>query len=167
MTLTNPVTLAEQKVYLFVACLPFSRYAFVEPCLDMTQSSWLQAHVAMFDYFTGSVPRIVCDNLKTGVITRPRDGEIILNDSYREFAGHYSAAVLPARVRKPKDKASVENTVWHIATRINAALRDQSFGSLAELRAAILVKLQSYNAEPFQKRPGSRLSIFQAEELPV
>ena len=48
------------------------------------------------------------DNLKTGVIKHPRDGEIVLNDAYREMAGHYSAAVLPGRVRKPKDKASVE-----------------------------------------------------------
>lgn len=167
MTLTNPVTGVEQKVYLFIACLPFSRYAFVEPCTDMTQASWLTAHVAMFDYFGGSVPRIICDNLKTGVIARPRDGEIVLNDSYRELAGHYSAAALPARVGKPKDKASVENTVWHVATRINAKLRDRPFASLAELRQAIRVELEAYNGEPFQKRPGSRRSIFESEEQPL
>lgn len=167
MTLTNPVTGAEQKVYLFIACLPFSRYAFVEPCVDMTQTSWLNAHVAMFDYFGGSVPRIVCDNLKTGVITRPREGEIVLNDSYRELAGHYLAAVLPARVGKPKDKASVENTVWHVATRINAKLREHSFASLAQLRQAIRAELETYNAEPFQKRAGSRASVFRTEEEPL
>ena len=85
-----------RKVYLFVGCLPFSRYAFVYATLDMSQSSWLRAHVAMFEAFGGSVPRIVPDNLKTGVIKHPRDGEIVLNDAYREMAAHYGAAVLPA-----------------------------------------------------------------------
>ncbi|AXE38842.1 hypothetical protein JS278_01679 [Acidipropionibacterium virtanenii] len=113
MELIDPVSGEVATVYLFVACLPFSRYAFVEPTLDMRQDTWLRAHVAMFEFFGGSVPRIVCDNLKTGVISHPRDGEIVLNDSYRELATHYSAAVLPGRVRRPKDKASVENTVGH------------------------------------------------------
>src|SRR5699024_12345370 len=66
MGLLDPATGRTAKVYLFVACLPFSRYAFVEPTLDMRQNTWLQAHVAMFNFFGGSVPRIVCDNLKTG-----------------------------------------------------------------------------------------------------
>ena len=72
MEVTDPVTGATRKVYLFVACLPFSRYAFVWPSTDMQQDAWLRAHVAMFDAFGGSVPRIVCDNLKTGVVSHPR-----------------------------------------------------------------------------------------------
>ena len=63
MQLTDPVTGEARRVYLFVACLPFSRYAFVEPTLDMKQDTWLRAHVAMFEFFGGSVPRIACDNL--------------------------------------------------------------------------------------------------------
>jgi transposase len=57
----------------------------------------------MFAFFGGSVPRLVPDNLKTGVISHPREGEVVLNDAYREMAAHYSAAVLPGRVRAPKD----------------------------------------------------------------
>ena len=91
----------------------------------MSQSSWLRAHVAMFEPFGGSVPRIVPDNLKTGVIKHPRDGEIVLNDAYREMAARYGAAVLPARVSKAKDKPSVENTVWHVAMRVIARLRNE------------------------------------------
>lgn len=116
MVLTDPVTGKQTKVFLFVACFPFSRFAFVEPSLDMKQDAWLRAHTAMFNWFGGSVPRIVPDNLKTGVIAHPTEGEVVLNDAYRELAAHYSAAVLPGRVRKPKDKASVENTVGNIAT---------------------------------------------------
>lgn len=167
MQLTEPVTGRTTTVYLFVGCLPFSRYAFVEPTLDMKQDTWLQAHVAMFEAFNGSAPRIVPDNLKTGVIKHPREGEVVLNDAYREMAAHYSAAVLPARVRAPKDKASGENTVWHVAMRIIAGLRQQRFGSLPELKDAITERVAAYNAEPFQKRAGSRASVFAAEEQPL
>jgi hypothetical protein len=86
MQLADPVTGKARTVYLFVGCLPISRYAFVEPTLDMKQDTWLRAHVAMFDAFTGSVPRIVPDNLQTGVIKHPREGEVVLNDAYREMA---------------------------------------------------------------------------------
>ena len=115
MQLTDPVTGKTTTVYLFVGCLPFSRYAFVEPCLDMKQGTWSRAHVAMVEAFSGSVPRIVPDDLKTGVIKHSREGEVVLNDAYREMAGRYSAAVLPARIKAPRDKASGENTVWHVA----------------------------------------------------
>lgn len=154
------------KVYLFVACLPFSRYAFVEPKLDMRQGSWLECHIAMYAWFGGSVPRLVPDNLKTGVVKHPRDGEIVLNDAYRELAAHYSAAVLPGRPRAPKDKASVENTVWSIATWVIAALRNRDFTSLDELRTAIYEQVRRFNNAPFQKREGSRASVFEAEEQP-
>jgi hypothetical protein len=150
-----------------VGCLPFSRYAFVEPTLDMKQDTWLRAHVGMFEFFGGSVPRIVPDNLKTGVIKHPREGEVVLNEAYREMAAHYSTAVLPARVKHAKDKASVENTVAHVATWMIAALRDESFATLAELKAVIGRQLEAYNAEPFQKRAGSRTSVFTAEERPL
>ena len=103
MQLTDPVTGQQTRVCLFVATVPFSRFAFVEPTLDMKQDTWLRAHVAMFDWFGGSVPRIIPDNLKTGVISHPAEGEVVLNDAYRELAAHYSAAVLPGRIKKPKD----------------------------------------------------------------
>ncbi|WP_460802816.1 IS21 family transposase [Microbacterium sp. GXF6406] len=167
MQLVDPVTGVVSRVYLFVAALPFSRFAFVEPTLDMKQDTWLRAHVAMFDWFGGSVPRIVPDNLKTGVISHPAEGEVVLNDAYRELAAHYSAAVLPGRVKKPKDKASVENTVGNIATWVIAALRNQSFATLPELRAAVYERMTAFNAEPFQKRTGSRLGVFEGEEKPL
>ncbi|MGP5155062.1 IS21 family transposase [Glutamicibacter ardleyensis] len=167
MSLHDPVTGQRSTVYLFVACLPFSRYAFVEPCLDMKQDSWMLCHAAMFTAFGGSAPRIVCDNLKTGVIKHPAEGEIVLNDAYRHLAEHYSAAVLPGRVRKPKDKSSVENTVGHVATWVIASLRQTRFTSLDALRAAVYRQMAAYNAQPFQKRAGSRQSVFREEEHPL
>ena len=90
----------------------------------------------------------------------PRGGEIVLNDAYREMAPHYSAAVLPARVRAPKDKAGVENTVSHVATWVIAGLRHEQFTSLAQLRTLVYEQIDAHNWQPFQKRPGSRLSVF-------
>ena len=167
MQLLDPTTGELSRVYLFVACLPFSRYAFVEASLDMKQESWLRAHTAMFAFFGGSVPRLVPDNLKTGVISHPKEGEVVLNDAYREMAAHYSAAVLPGRVRHPRDKSGAENTVSHVATWVIAGLRHEQFTSLAQLRLRIREQIDAYNREPFQKRDGSRLSVFTAEEKPL
>lgn len=75
--------------------------------------------------------------------------------------------MLPGRIKKPKDKASVENTVGNIATWVIAALRNQTFATLPELRAAVYERMTAFNAEPFQKRAGSRLSVFEGEEKPL
>ena len=66
-------------VYLFVATLPYSQLAYVEPCLSMNEQSWINCNIHMFEYFGGATLRIVCDNLKTGVISHPREGDIVLN----------------------------------------------------------------------------------------
>lgn len=164
MAVVSPQTGEIAKVYLFVATLPFSRYSYVEPTLDMRQDTWLRCHVHMYEFFGGSTPCLVPDNLKTGVIKHPKDGEVVLNDSYREMAAHYSSAVLPGRVRKPKDKPSVEGTVGNIATAIIAKLRNVTFTSFDELKAAVAAALEEYNSSPFQKRPGSRAEVFGSEE---
>jgi transposase len=114
LEIVDPVTGETSSVYLFVACLPFSRYAFAEPALDMREKTWLACHVAMYEWLDGSTPRLVPDNLKTGVTAHPKEGEVVPDERYRALADHYSAAVLPGRVRHPRDKASVENTVWHV-----------------------------------------------------
>ncbi|KLU63574.1 integrase core domain protein [Peptococcaceae bacterium CEB3] len=93
--------------YVFVATLPFSGYSYVEAFFSMNQECWTVAHVNAHRYF-GDVARIIqCDNLKTGVNKRGRH-EVTLNQACRELAEHYGTAVIPARVRMPKDKAMVE-----------------------------------------------------------
>ena len=90
-----------------------------------------------------------------------------LNTTYHEMAEHYNLAILPARVRKPKDKPNVEGSVGKISTWITAALRNEQFFSLAELNASIREKLDAYNARKFQKKECSRLSLFLGEEMPL
>ena len=150
-------------VYIFVAVLPCSQYAYVEGFFTQNQESWIAAHVNAFAHF-GGVPKIlVPDNLKTGVEQSSWYSPVI-NKTYHEMAEHYGMAVIPARVRKPKDKPSVEGAVGSISTWILAALRKQTFFTLGELNQAIKEKLTAFNRKPFQKKPGSRLSAFLDEE---
>ena len=80
---------------------------------------------------------------------------------------HYGTAIIPARVRTPKDKPNAEGTVGNISTWITAAIRDEQFFSLAELNCAIRGKLEQFNQKLFQKKEGSRQSLFLEEEKPV
>ena len=77
---------------------------------SMDQECWTAAHVNAFKYFGGVTRILQCDNLKTGVITHGRS-EVTLNKAYNDLAEHYGTAILPCRVRSPKDKAMVEGTV--------------------------------------------------------
>lgn len=167
MWLVDPATGEVSKVYLFVACLPFSRLSYVEPTLDMKEDTWLRCRVRAFGYMGGSTPCIVPDNLKAGVKRHPKEGEVEINDAYREMAAHYGSAVMPARVSTPRDKPSVENEVWQAANEIVAALRDTVFTDLNALKRAVAVKLEEHNARPFQKLEGSRRQMFDEQERPL
>lgn len=104
----------------------------MEAFFSMEQENWIAAHVNGFKYF-GGVPKILqCDNLRTGVIEHGRS-EIIFNKAYNEMAEHYGTAILPCRVRAPKDKAMVEGTVGVTSTYILAALRNRRFLLLGNL----------------------------------
>lgn len=149
--------------YIFVAVLPASQYAYVEAFVRRDLECWITANIHAFAYF-GGVPRMVVpDNLKTGV-DRTEWYTPVINRTYHEMAEHYGTAIVPARIRKPRDKPSVESTVGDISTWITAALRNQTYFSLPELNGDIAKKLADYNARPFQKRPGSRQSVFFEDE---
>jgi transposase len=148
---------------IFVATLPCSGYSYAEAFLNQSQESWTTAHIHAFEYFGGTARILVPDNLKTGV-DNPSRSELVINKTYGELAEHYGCAVIPARVRKPKDKAAVEGAVGNISTWIIAALRNSKFFSLSELNEAIRDKLLIFNEKPFQKKPGSRYTAFMEEE---
>ena len=163
MEIVNKETGEVTKVHLFVACLPYSQYAYVEPTLDEKQDTWLRCHVHMYEFFTGVPVKTVCDNLKAGVVKHPKEGDIVLTDAYEALGSHYITAIMPTAVRKPKQKASVEGTVGKIATAIIAKLRLYTFYSLPELKIAVAGALNSFNEAPFQKRQYSRAEVFMEE----
>jgi len=148
--------------YVFVAALPYSSYAYAEAFFDMKQESWITAHVNAYNYFGGVARILIPDNLKTGVVKHTRN-ELVLNKTYQELAEHYGAAIMPTRVRAPKDKATVEGAVGNISSFVLAAIRNQKFFTLRELNAVIKERLHVFNHKPFQKKDGSRATWFADE----
>lgn len=161
----DPITGEILPCYLFIGVLNYSLYAYVEAFFSMDMENWITAHVHMYQYFGGSTRMLIPDNLRTGVDHSdwytPK-----INKTYHEMAEHYDTAVIPARIRSPKDKPSAEGTVGVISTWITAAIRNEKFFSLAELNREIHRRLEDFNRTPFQKKEGSRYSVFLSDEKP-
>ncbi len=102
-----------RRVWAFVMVLAYSRHMFVRPTLKMDQRAWTQCHVEAFAFFDCAPRRLVCDNLKTGVI-KPDIYDPRLNRSYAELASHYQCLIDPARAAKPKDKPRVERMMPYV-----------------------------------------------------
>jgi transposase len=162
MALQDNITGKAIPVYLFVAALSCSGCAYAEGFLSQNQENWIAAHVKAFTYFGGVARILVPDNLKTGVVGYDWYTPLI-NKVYHEMAEHHGTAVIPARIRRPKDKPRAEGTVGILSTWIIAALRDRQFFSLGELNEAVRAKLSEFNGKPFQKKPGTRLSALEEE----
>ena len=155
-----------QIAKLFVAVLGASNLTYVEPVLHEDLPTWIGCHVRAFEFF-GGVPEIVVpDNPKVAVKSPDRyDPE--LNPTYADLAQHYGVAVIPARVRKPRDKAKVEQAVLLAERWIIAVLRHRSFSSITELRDAIRPLVEKLNARTMKKLKKSRREIFEAIERPA
>ena len=150
---------------LFVAVLGFSNKTYAEAFPNQQMPAWITAHGHAWRFYGGVARFLIPDNLKTGV-TRPCRYEPLLHKSYQELAEHYGTVILPARIKKPRDKAKAEAGVQVSQRQILAALRDQRFFSVAELNAAIVPLLAKLNSQPFQKLEGSRDSWFDEGEKP-
>jgi len=144
---------------IFVAVLGASSYTYAEATWTQQSHDWLGSHVRALQFFGGCPQAIVPDNLKSGV-TKAHRYEPELNPAYQDFAEHYGVAILPARARKPRDKAKVEVAVQIVERWILARLRDRTFFSLAELNTAIGELLTQLNTRPFKRREGCRQSLF-------
>lgn len=154
------------KAYLFVATLPFSQYFYVEAFMDMKVNNWLTGHIHAFKYFKGVPETLVPDNLKTGV-TKADRYEPVLNAAYRQLADHFQTVIVPARVKRPKDKASTEGTVGYVSRYIIGTLRNYQCFSIKDLNKKIHELMEEMNHAPFQKRVGSRYSVFTQDEQPL
>jgi transposase len=154
------------ELQVFVATLGASNYTYAELHESQSLRYWLGGHMRAFEYF-GGVPAVtVPDNLKAGV-TKPCFYEPDINPAYQEMAEHYGTVVIPARVRKPRDKAKVENAVLQVERWVLAPLRKQTFHSVAEARAAVRERLEWLNNRPLSKLDGSRRSLFEELDKPA
>lgn len=159
----DPLTGECKTAKLFVAALGASNLTYVEPALREDLPTWIACHVRAFAYFGGVADITVPDNLKSGV-TRPDYYDPVINPTYADLAQHYGTAVIPARKRKPRDKAKVEQAVLLAERWIIAVLRHRDFTSLAELRDAIRPLVERLNDRPMKKVGKSRRQVFEAIE---
>lgn len=164
--LTDPDTGELTLTQLFIAVWGLSNFTFAEASLSQELPCWIGSHVRAFTYFRCAPRALVPDNLRSGVSKACRyDPEI--NPTYAELAAHYGTAVLPARVRKPRDKAKAEAGVLVAKRWILAVLRHSVFFTLADLNVAIRELLEKLNDRKLRKLQKSRRELFESQDLPA
>jgi transposase len=165
VTIVNPETGETRQAPVFVATFPASDYLYVEVQPSQELCHWINGHVRAFEFF-GGLPKILRpDNPKTGVRS-PNYYEPDLNPAYQEMAEYYQVAVLPARVRKPRDKGNVENGVQNVERWVLAPLRHQTFFSEAEVNRAIKPLLDGLNHRLMTHLAKSRRQLFEELDQP-
>ena len=148
---------------VLVCTLPFSGYAYVEALINAKQENLFLALGRCLLFFGGVTRNVKSDNMRQ-FITKNSRYEFTFTDLAEQWSLHYNTALAAARPHKPKDKPTVENTVYHSYLRIFAPLRQKEFHSLEELNEGILDQLDKHNNTDFQKKPGSRTTLFQLHE---
>ncbi len=166
MEVIDRLTGEVRTAQIFVAVMGASNYTFAEATWTQSLPDWLGSQRRALEFFGGVPQALVPDNLKSAV-TKALRYEPDINPAYQEFAEHYNVAILPARVRKPRDKAKAEVGVQIVERWIVARLRHQIFFSLAELNAQISLLLHDLNTRPFKKRDGNRVSVFAQLDQPA
>lgn len=164
---TDRLTGEVSPAQIFVSVLGASSYTYAEATWTQTLPDWVGSHIRAFEFFQGVVDLLVPDNLRSAISKTCRY-EPDINPTYQEMAIHYGVAVIPARVRKPQDKAKVEVAVQIVERWILASLRNRTFFSLVELNAAIRELLERLNSREFPKMKGeSRRSLYEKLDKPA
>ena len=153
-------------VELFVMVLGASNYTYAEATRTQQTADFIGSTVRALEYF-GCAPQILVPDQLRSAVTGPDRYDPEINATYAEMARHYGVAIVPARPRKPKDKAKVEAGVLLAQRWILACLRNRRFFRLEELNDAIAELLERLNARPFQKLDGCRRSAFETIDRPA
>lgn len=151
---------------IFVAVLPASSYTYFEAFRDQQLPNWIRGHIHAYEAIGGVPALTVPDNTKTGV-TRANFYEPELHPLYQDMASHYGTAILPTRVRRPKDKAAVEVGVQVVQRWALARLRNRRFFSLAELNAELAPMRAWINDRAFRHLRGNRRQLFEEIDRPA
>jgi transposase len=162
----DPHTGEVHAAQIFIGVLGASNYTYAEAHESQELPNWISAHVRMFSFFGGAPEIIVPDNLKAGV-KHPCRYEPDLNPTYQDLARHYGIAVIPTRVRKPKDKAKAEVGVQVVERWILARLRNRTFFNLTDLNEAIGELLDELNARSMEHLERSRRELFEELDRPA
>ena len=166
ISVIDPMTGEVHEAHLFVAALGASSYTYADARWTETLPDWIGAHVNALDFLGGVPKAAVPDNLKAG-ITRPSRYEPGINRTYQDLADHYGFVVLPARVRKPRDKAKVEAAVGIVSRYLLGRLRNRRFFSLDELNVAVRDCVTTVNAKVMKRLEKSRKELFASLDRPA
>ena len=161
----DPVSGKPQEAQVFVAVLGASNYTYAQATSTQQLPDWLACHVHAFE-FLGGVPEVVVPDQPRTSVKRPCRYDPDLNPAYGELARHYGTCVIPARPRRPRDKAKVEVGVLIAQRWIIAALRNRTFYSIAEINVAIHELLEKLNHRLMRKLKRSRRELFKELDQP-
>jgi transposase len=166
-SVTDPQTGERVPVELFVGVLGASSYTYAEATLTQRIADFVGSHVRMFEYFGGVTKTVVPDQLRSAVSV-PSRTEPQIARTYSDLGRHYGTAIVPARPRKPRDKAKVEVAVQVAQRWILARLRNETFFSLGTLNARIRELLEDLNARPMKRLGGkTRRELYMALDKPA
>ncbi len=164
-SLTDPLTGEIVTIVVFVAILPYSQYIYAEGMLSTKEPQWIEVNNHALDYFGGVPALVVCDNCKQAVIVNQDWIEPELNKDYADWADHYGTVILPAKVRKPKFKSSVENAVGILEKGFFHKLEERQYFTLEQFNKDLWKELDALNKEPFKKKEHNRYYYWEEERL--
>ena len=163
--MTDPLTGEIMTIVVFVAILPYSQYIYAEGMLSTKEPQWIDVNNHALNYFGGVPALVVCDNCKQAVIVNQDWIEPELNKDYADWADHYGTVILPAKVRKPKFKSSVENAVGILEKGFFHKLEERQYFSLEQFNKDLWKELKALNKEPFKKKEHNRYYYWEEEKL--
>lgn len=154
--LIDRITGEVTPIVVFVAILPYSQYIYAEGMTSTSEPQWIDVNNHALEFFGGVPSIVVCDNCKQAVIANEDWIDPELNKDYAEWADHNHTAILPAKVKKPKYKSSVENAVGILEKGFFHDLEDMRYFSLEQFNRDLWKKLDELNRENFKKKDFSR-----------
>lgn len=163
--MTDPLTGGIMSIVVFVAVLPYSQYIYAEGMISTKEPQWIDVNNHALSYFGGVPALCICDNCKQAVIANKDWINPELNKDYAEWAEHNGTAILPAKVKKPKFKSSVENAVGILEKGIFHILEERQYFSLEQFNQDLWAELYKLNREPFKKKEHSRYYYWEEERI--
>jgi len=165
-SVVDPRTGEARQVELFVAALGASSFTYAEATETQQVADFIGSHTRTLAYIGGVPELVIPDQLKSGV-TRACRYEPGVQRNYEDWSRHYETTILPARPRKPQDKAKVEVAVQVVERWIVARIRNETFFSLSELNRRISELLEELNARPMRAYGQSRRERFDGLDRPA
>lgn len=151
------------EIVVFVAILPYSQLIYAEGMTSTKEPQWIAVNNNALRYFGGVPALVVCDNCKQAVIANKDWISPELNKDYAEWAEHNHTVLLPAKVKKPKYKSSVENAVGILEKGFFHDMEEMDYFSLAEFNRDLWRHLEELNNAPFSKKPHNRRYYWEEE----